>query len=221
MTETTIISSFKNRYPDEEALKKAFSPAHCKYFMSEYQQTNYLRKPCPRLGELGKIYASGELTESLVKEHIRSVYDLSGARYQPDDRLVSITAGRFIGKYGMRCTLYDMMIFFGNFGTDFRTSWTAFDFNDIIKGYKEKYLPWANVKREPPQQRQLERSGSGLTGIDALRQYIYLKVQRLGGGEKGIDAFCVQSGMYQGGMLTRDEIRQRIAEYKQLQNEAF
>lgn len=189
--------------------------------MGEYQQANYLRKPCPRLGELGKIYASGELSENLVKEHIRSVYNLSGARYQPDDRLVAITAGRFVGKFGMRCTLYDMMIFFGNFGTDFRTSWTAFDFNDIIKGYKERYLPWASVKREPPQQRQPERSAGGLAGMDALHQYVYEKVKRLGGGDQGVNAFMTESSMVACGMMSRAEVIGHIKAYENLQETAF
>ena len=112
--------------------------------MDDMTQERYLSKQCIRLGELEKAYGRPELAEQIVRQHVRTVYGMSGSRYQPDEQMVAMTAGRFVAKYGRTCTLYDMMVFFANFGSDFRTTWSTFDYNDIIKGFKERFEPWAD-----------------------------------------------------------------------------
>ena len=202
-------------------MNQAFSPDNCKYFMDEVKQERYLSKPCIRLGELAKAYGRQELAEQLVKQHIRTVYGLSGARYQPDEQMVSMTAGRFVAKYGRTCSLYDMMVFFANFGSDFRTTWSTFDSNDLIKGYKEKFEPWAATKRcwEPEDKNQQIYTGN--TGIRALREYVHEQVDKFGGGEQGIEAFVQQSGMCHTGMLTRDSIGKLYKDFESQGDEAF
>lgn len=217
-----VISSFKQRYPTADSVSSKFEPANCKFFMDDMTQERYLSKPCIRLGELEKAYGRGELAEQLVKQHIRTVYGLSGARYQPDEQMVAMTAGRFVAKYGRTCSLYDMMVFFANFGSDFRTTWSTFDYNDIIKGYKEKYEPWAATKRgwEPDKPAQpIDYSAN--TGIRALREYVHEKVDRLGGGERGFEAFFQQSGMCRTGMLTRDSLHKLYKDFESQGDEAF
>lgn len=184
--------------------------------MGDREQRVYLNKPCIRLSEIGKVYGNSELAVTLVKQHIRAVYGMSGAKYTPDEQWVNITAGRFIGKYGMTCTLYEMMIYFACFGTDFRTSWSSFDYNDIIKGFKEKFRPWANERINPYTPMQ-EGKKDDLTGELALAKYISDEVQKLG----SIDAFTAQSGMYATGMLTRESIEKNIKLWASYSNKPF
>lgn len=190
--------------------------------MDDMTQERYLSKPCIRLGELEKAYGRPELAEQIVRQHVRTVYGMSGSRYQPDEQMVSLTAGRFVAKYGRTCTLYDMMVFFANFGSDFRTTWSTFDYNDIIKGYKEKYEPWAATKREwEPVQPETQTTYSGNTGKRALREYVHSKVDSLGGGQRGIDAFCRQSGMCQAGRLNREGVARLYKEFETQGDEVF
>ena len=216
------ISSFKQRYPTADSVSRAFEPSNCKYFMDDMTQERYLSKPCIRLGELEKAYGKPELAEQIVRQHVRTVYGMSGSRYQPDEQMVAMTAGRFVAKYGRTCTLYDMMVFFANFGSDFRTTWSTFDYNDIIKGYKEKYEPWAATKRGwEPAQPETQTTYSGNTGKRALREYVHRKVDNLGGGQRGIDAFCRQSGMCQAGMLNREGVARLYKEFETQGDEVF
>lgn len=216
------ISSFKQRYPTADSVSRAFEPSNCKYFMDDMTQERYLSKPCIRLGELEKAYGKPELAEQIVRQHVRTVYGMSGSRYQPDEQMVAMTSGRFVAKYGRTCTLYDMMVFFANFGSDFRTTWSTFDYNDIIKGYKEKFEPWAATKRGwESDQPEPQTSYSGNTGIRALREYIHRQVDKLGGGQRGIDAFCEQSGMCQARMINREGVERLYKEFEKQGDEAF
>lgn len=216
-----MITNFKQRYPTADSVNQAFSPENCKYFMDEVKQERYLSKPCIRLGELAKTYGRQELAEQLVKQHIRTVYGLSGARYQPDEQMVAMTAGRFVEKYGRTCSIYDMMVFFANFGSDFRTTWSTFDYNDIIKGYKEKYEPWAATKRGWEPDKPAQPIDSANTGIRALREYVHEKVDRLGGGERGFEAFFQQSGMCRTWVLTRESLHKLYKDFESQGDEAF
>lgn len=217
-----MISSFKQRYPTADSVIRAFDPGNCKYFMDEATQERYLSKPCIRIGELEKAYDKPELAEQLVKQHIRTVYGMSGSRYQPDEQMVAMTAGRFVAKYGRTSTIYDMMVFFANFGSDFRTTWSTFDYNDIIKGYKEKYEPWAATKRGwEPHDKTQQQIYTGNTGIRALREYVHEKVDRLGGGERGFEAFFQQSGMCSTGMLTMESLHKLYKDFESQGDEAF
>lgn len=216
------ISSFKQRYPTADSVTRAFEPSNCKFFMDDMTQERYLSKPCIRLGELEKAYGRPELAEQIVRQHVRTVYGMSGSRYQPDEQMVAMTAGRFVAKYGRTCTLYDMMVFFANFGSDFRTTWSTFDYNDIIKGYKEKFEPWAATKRGwEPAQPETQTTYSGNTGKRALREYVHSKVDSLGGGQRGLDGFCRQSGMCQAGMLNREGVARLYKEFETQGDEVF
>lgn len=217
-----VITSFKQHYPTVDSVTLAFDPANCKGFMDDTIQERYLSKPCIRLGELASAYGNPDLAELLIKPHIRIVYGMSSSRFQPDEQMVAMTAGRFVAKYGRTCTLYDMMVFFANFGSDFRTTWSTFDYNDIIKGYKEKFEPWAATKRGwEPAQPEPQTNYSGNTGKRALREYVHKKVDSLGGGEKGINAFCESSGMFRSGWITRDDIARLYKEFEKQGDEAF
>lgn len=210
------------RYPTQDSVLDAFKPENCKFFMDSVTQERYLSKPCARLEELAKIYNDSQLAEKIVIKHIRTVQGLSGARFQPDEQWLSMTAGRFVAKYGSTCTLYDMMVYFANFGSDFRTTWSTFDYNDIIKGFKEKFEPWAANKRGyEPQQPSAQTFYSGNTGKLALREYIHSEVDSLGGGQRGIEAFCQASGMCHTGMLTREGVARLYKEFETQGEEAF
>lgn len=216
------ISSFKQRYPTADSVSSKFEPANCKFFMDDMTQERYLSKQCIRLGELEKAYGRPELAEQIVRQHVRTVYGMSGSRYQPDEQMVAMTAGRFVAKYGRTCTLYDMMVFFANFGSDFRTTWSTFDYNDIIKGFKERFEPWAATKRGwEPAQPEPQTTYSGNTGKRALREYVHRRVDSLGGGQRGIDAFCRQSGMCQAGKLTREGVVRLYKEFETQGDEVF
>lgn len=216
------ISNFKQRYPTADSVSRAFEPSNCKYFMDDMTQERYLSKPCIRLAELDKAYGKPELAEQIVRQHVRTVYGMSGSRYQPDEQMVAMTAGRFVAKYGRTCTLYDMMVFFANFGSDFRTTWSTFDYNDIIKGFKERFEPWAATKRGwEPAQPETQTTYSGNTGKRALREYVHRKVDNLGGGQRGIDAFCRQSGMCHAGMLNREGVARLYKEFETQGDEVF
>ena len=217
-----VISSFKQRYPTADNVSQTFQPGNCKYYMDEVTQERYLCKPCIRIGELAKAYGQPDLAEQMVRQHIRTVYGMSGARYQPDEQMVSMTAGRFVAKFGRTCTLYDMMVFFANFGSDFRTTWSTFDYSDIIKGFKEKFIPWAATKRgDEPQLPSAQASYSGNTGKRALREYIHGEVDRLGGGKDGLEAFCQSSGMCRTRMLNRECVARLYQEFETQKDEAF
>ena len=217
-----VITSFKQHYPTADSVIRAFGPANCKSFMDDTIQERYLSKPCIRIGELTNAYGNPDLGELLIRQHIRTDYGMSGSRYQPDEQMIAMTAGRFVAKFGRTCTLYDMMVFFANFGTDFRTTWSTFDYNDIIKGYKEKFEPWAATKRGwEPENGKEQQVYSGNTGIRALREYVHGQVDKLGGGENGINAFCESSGMYRSGLITKDDIARLYKEFEKQEDEAF
>ena len=86
--------------------------------------------------------------------------------YQYNSSGIDMAADIFIAKYGHECTLYAMMVYFGNYMTEYKQSYAQFDIQDILQQFGKKFLPWWRQRLEP--ERPKTETTAKLTGMDAL-----------------------------------------------------
>ena len=114
----------------------------------------------------------------IVRNQFVGVYSMCTAKDPYNTNSLEIAADLFIAKYGKQCTMYAMMMYFGNYITEYKSSFAQFDMQDILQQFGKKFLPWWNSQQEDPsqykEQNQLE---SGLTGRYALVQLLASRLQ--------------------------------------------
>lgn len=83
-----------------------------------------------------------------------------------------MAADLFIAKYGHECTLYAMMLYFGNYLTEYKASYAQYDVQDILQQFGKKFLPrWRQRLAENEQPQQVKEAAQPV-GIDGLKVMI-------------------------------------------------
>ena len=128
--------------------------------------------PCVTLRQVDKVYGIEGVGKSIVRTLITGVYSMSTTREQMPKEAADNAAGLFVAKYGNECTLYALMVYFGNYLTEYKSTYAQFDVQDILQQYHKKFLPrWRMKLGEENQQIQTNRKDE-INGLEALKLYI-------------------------------------------------
>ena len=132
-------------FPTIEKVYGFFVPAKWAYCISHVEEC--LSYPCVTLRQLDGLYGTDGAAQAIVKAQMIGVYRLCTAREQYNDDAAGMAAGLFVSKYGHECTLYAMMLYFGNYLTEYKSSYAQYDVQDILQQFGKKFLPWWRAKR--------------------------------------------------------------------------
>lgn len=157
------IDAFRKHFDTSQKLFSVFSPSNWGYMISRLD--NCLHSPCVTLAQADAVYQAG-VAKQIVRNQIAGIYSLCTARDQYNSNGIDMAADLFIAKYGHECTLYAMMIYFGNYMTEYKQSFAQFDIQDILQQFGKRFLPWWRMRQEP--ERPKAESTGKLTGTDAL-----------------------------------------------------
>lgn len=105
-------------------------------------------------------------------------------------------AALFVAKYGNQCTLYGVMLYFGNYSTEYKSSFAQFDVQDVLQQFSKKFLPWwqSRLGREQNSKATIKDDDTRPRGIEALK--IYIKRTLSEGGD------IRAGGLYRQGQIT-------------------
>lgn len=157
------IEAFRGHFDTTQKLFNVFAPSNWGYMISHLDEC--LKSPCVTLSQVDAVYRDG-VAKQIVRNQIAGVYSLCTARDQYNSSGIDMAADIFIAKYGHECTLYAMMVYFGNYMTEYKQSYAQFDIQDILQQFGKKFLPWWRQRLEP--ERPKTETTAKLTGMDAL-----------------------------------------------------
>lgn len=157
------IEAFRGHFDTTQKLFNVFAPSNWGYMISRLDEC--LKSPCVTLAQVDAVYRDG-VAKQIVRNQIAGVYSLCTARDQYNSGGIDMAADIFIAKYGHECTLYAMMVYFGNYMTEYKQSYAQFDIQDILQQFGKKFLPWWRRRLEPECPKA--ESAGKLTGTDAL-----------------------------------------------------
>lgn len=198
------LAPFLSRYPSAQSVVAVFRPENWPAFTQPELRTAYLSRPCPRLAELGSLYGVADLAERLLRVQLRTIMGQSGSRQAVDEGTIGLNAALFLGTYGRRCTLYDMMLYFAGFNSEFGPGTSYYGLADVQQSYARRYRPWAQQNRPaPPPPAEAQPAPSGTTGYAALVAYYR---EALGRGEDVQGSALLSSPTF--GPMAREAMRE-------------
>ena len=135
---------FLKKFPSIEKLFNFFQPRMWGYMLQHVDAC--VTQPCITLGKVDAIYNCDGAARQIVKAQLIGIYLTSTARDELNQHAANLAADLFVTKYGHECTLYALMLYFGNYLVEYKTSYTQFDVQDILLQFSRKFLPWWRSK---------------------------------------------------------------------------
>ena len=160
-----------------------------------------LNEPSVLLTDIDMIYGTNEMAVYILRDQFIALYKLSTAKEEFSNETARNVAGIFFGTYGNRCTLNQMMLYFGKYPVAYKTTFSQFDSSDILRQYGAKFIPWFQSQTtEDEQEQPVQTRTAEPRGIEARNIYLREQIR------KGADVR--QGGLYRFGFVTEDELQQ-------------
>lgn len=193
----TTIEQFLTNFPSADSLVNFCVPNSWGYILQHTEDC--ICRSCITLAQTDSVYNRKGLAKEIVKCQLAGVHAMSSSREQLNPQACTLAAEVFISKYGHQCSLYIMLLYFASYMTEFKTSYAAFDLQDIILQFHKKFLPWLRCKlgaiQTDGQEQERERSVT-------LEQMLRIWVR-----EGRTDEDFRQGGLYGIGRITNEMIR--------------
>ncbi len=138
------IEQFKQQFPDVTKLYNFFAPTKWGYAIAHTNEC--LTYPCIVLRHVDEIYHCGGVAQNIVRNQLVGLYQMTTAKEPYNANAANIAADLFIAKYGHECTLYDTMLYFANYLTEYKSSFAQYDTQDILQQFNRKYLSWKRAR---------------------------------------------------------------------------
>ena len=154
-------------------------------------------EPCILLMHVDEIYNCEDAAKRIVKTQLVGIYSVGTAKDMLNPTTADLAADLFIANHGHRCTLYQLLLYFAKYVSDFKETRSTFDVQDIIQQYGKKFLPWWNSI--VPEKKEEPVKSNKPKGQAALDEYLKSKAAR------GEDLRT--GGLYELGWVNEDTIK--------------
>lgn len=200
------LEAFRSHFDSAEKLTRVFAPSMWGAMLSKKEQC--LHAPSVSLSNIDEIYHTQGLAKQIVRNQFVGVYSMCTAKDAYNQNSLDLAADLFIAKYGRQCSMYAMMLYFGNYITEYKSSFAQFDMQDILQQFGRKFLPWWQSQLESPSDHKQIEVQTGLTGREAL---VEMFADRLRNGAKLDD--IRNSNLFRLGFCKEEDLAeiQRIA----------
>lgn len=189
------VIKFKKQFPTVINVYNFFCFKNVAYAVEH--EYDCVTKPCISLSDVDNVYESKGIAQTIVRNLIVGVYLMGAAHEQMREDVVNNAASLFVSKYGHYCTLYGIMLYFGYYVTEYKTTFLQFDVQDILLQFGKKFLPWWQ-KRSGRECNNEDCAENEICGKEALYNYIMRKI------EKGDE--LKTGSLYKCGLITDDMI---------------
>lgn len=160
----TEMEKFKAYFPNDTDVIAKFSP---QYWPNVIQNVEgCVNAPSVMLRHLDTLYNNKGLAAMIVKGNIIGIYSMSMASYQYKDESMNMTSEMFVARYGGELGMYAMLLYFANYITEYKSSYNAFDMQDVLIQCGRKFMPWWRGKIGSLEQEE-KKPVSGLVGREA------------------------------------------------------
>lgn len=188
---------FYSHYPSWNSILAKFQAAYWAAFVEG--EDNYILKPCPTLAECMKLYGvSRTQVSALIGLQLSDLYKMAQTKSLLDASAFDVPAGLFFSRNGKSCNLYQLVIYFAKYLTDYKGSLQSFAIDDVLKQYSRFVSVWQSkiARKEDSKVRKLTG------GVDGKAEmYAYLA----NAASRGLD--LTEGAICKRGLISIDEAR--------------
>ena len=160
-----IVEAFLADFPTIEQVFGFFTPDN---WPTAIKYADLLiTRPCIMLAQVDEVYHADGAALQIVVGQFVGLHKLSGSRNEYHPKSAEFSANMFLAKYGEVCTLFDSMIYFGNYPIEYKTTYAQFDAQDVLQQFGNKYLFWKRNRKSQRQEEENEQTQQP-TGSDAI-----------------------------------------------------
>ncbi len=156
----TELEKFLEAFPTIEKVYSFFCPNRWEYALKHVNEC--LHYPCISLAQVDEVYHTIGAARNIIRGMFIGLYSLSTAREEYNTQASNLAADLFISKYGHQCSLYDSMLYFGGYITEYKQSFSQYDIQDVLQQYSRKYLVWKQLRQSPEQETEVKDHGISL-----------------------------------------------------------
>lgn len=117
------------------------------------------------------------------------------------DSILESAVDLFISRNGSTCTLYQMMLYFGGYLSDYKSTMASWDIGDILRSYQTKFLPKLETWLETYKPKAEEAASNVPVGREALLLYLRREHAK---GTNIRQLFSVKIGLSRGTLTEED-----------------
>ena len=161
---------FLTHFPTVETLLRFFSPARWGYCLAHAQEC--ATRPCITLAQVDALYGKDGTALRILRNMFTGIYSLTTSRESYNQQASDMAADLFIAKYGHECTLYSMMLYFGNYLMEYKASYCQYDVQDILMQFGKKFSArWRQRLAENDQPQQVKEAAQPV-GVEGLKMML-------------------------------------------------
>ena len=173
--QSSQIDRFKRMFPFEENVLGFFSPT--KWSASLKHSDKSLLCPAVTLNLVDTMYHE-PIAEQIVYNNLVGLFSIAKPNEPINQQSCRLAASMFVARLGQELCLFGMLHYFASYLTDYKTTYSQLDLQDVMRQCAKAYLPrWrdrlgaAERKAEPAEPEKPAEEGK-ITGQAALFQYL-------------------------------------------------
>ncbi|MBR6899766.1 MAG: hypothetical protein IKN29_05690 [Bacteroidales bacterium] len=124
------------------------------------------------LSMIDYLYRPG-LAETIVTNNIIGLFTITRPREPLYKDAIQLTAQQFVGRFGSQLSIFGMLLYFANYLTEYKNSYSQFDLTDVLRQCSKMFLPrWRDRLGLMERHRQRYNERCEETGHAALIRYL-------------------------------------------------
>ena len=165
----TEIAQFMRIFPTEQSLIEYFAPG--KWAAALANRPKCLLYNMVTLNVIRNYYGESVALQ-MVKNNLVGLYTVAKPHEFVNEKAVNLAASLFLGGFGNELPVFGALYYFASYLTRHRSSYTAFDLQDVLRQCDQKFMPqWRNAIHRTEKSRDTN-AGTKETGRAALITYL-------------------------------------------------
>ena len=192
----TELERFKQLFPTEKSVLDFFSPA-------KWEQALSHKDACLDYSmvtlHIIRLYYGESIAKQIVRNNLIGLYTVAKPHEFVNEQALNLATGLFLGKFAPELSVFGALYYFASYLTNYRTSYSAFDLQDVLRQCEVKFMPyWRGcIHRKNNATKDAVRAVE--TGRAAL--FTYLRREYVA---KGRD--IRESAIYKTGALAKEDV---------------
>lgn len=167
--QTTEISRFMRLFPSEQSVLDYFAPG--KWAAALANRPKCLLFNMVTLNVVSKYYGKSVALQ-MVKNNLVGLYTVARPHEFINEKALDLAASIFIGSFGCELPVYGILYYFASYLSRYRSSYTAFDLQDVLRQCDQKFMPQWRIAIHRSEKRNDTDTGTKEVGKAALITYL-------------------------------------------------
>jgi hypothetical protein len=157
------------RYPTPDSVRTGFTELQWPRVIANKEAA--ISNECIRLMDLDGAYNYQGLASAIILRQISAICAMSANHTEGMEAGNRTASELFVAQNGS-ATIYQALLYFATYSTDYKSTYQAYDVSDILRQYKAKFEPYLRARIKTPEERKQTMPKEWITGRRALEEYL-------------------------------------------------